>query len=154
MSSQELWNASLFSSDSLPLIGLNTPPVARDFWSVTAEKHHLRFDNPFLINYVVYHHFRSLGWVVKSGIKFCVDYLLYKKGPVFSHAEFSIVIVPVYEDDEDEKGSPWEHQNTKPWSWSWLSTLNRVNTQVQKVRAPFVKFDSLANNRGAFLSPS
>lgn len=46
-----------------------------------------RFDNPFLINYVVYHHYRSLGWVVKGGIKFCVDYLLYKRGPVFQHAE-------------------------------------------------------------------
>lgn len=44
-------------------------------------------DNPFLVNYVVYHHYRSLGWVVKGGIKFCVDYLLYKKGPVFNHAE-------------------------------------------------------------------
>jgi len=46
-----------------------------------------RFDNPFLVNYVAYHHYRSLGWVVKNGIKFCVDYLLYKRGPVFSHAE-------------------------------------------------------------------
>jgi tRNA-splicing endonuclease subunit Sen2 len=47
----------------------------------------MRPDNPFLTSYVVYHYFRSLGWVVKSGTKFCVDYLLYKKGPVFSHAE-------------------------------------------------------------------
>jgi len=47
----------------------------------------LQFDNPFLVNYVVYHHYRSLGWVVKGGIKFCVDYLLYKRGPVFTHAE-------------------------------------------------------------------
>lgn len=49
---------------------------------------YLRPDNPFLLSYVVYHHFRSLGWVVKSGTKFCVDYLLYKRGPVFSHAEY------------------------------------------------------------------
>jgi hypothetical protein len=48
----------------------------------------LQFDSPFLINYVAYHHYRSLGWVVKGGIKFCVDYLLYKRGPVFSHAEW------------------------------------------------------------------
>lgn len=34
----------------------------------------LQPDDPFLLNYVVYHHFRSLGWVVKSGIKFAVDY--------------------------------------------------------------------------------
>ena len=44
-------------------------------------------DNPFLINYAVYHHYRSLGWVVRGGIKFCADFLLYKKGPVFTHAE-------------------------------------------------------------------
>ena len=47
-----------------------------------------RFDNPFLVNYAVYHHYRSLGWVIKSGIKFCVDLLLYKRGPVFHHAEY------------------------------------------------------------------
>ena len=46
-----------------------------------------RFDNPFLVHYVAYHYYRSLGWVVKGGIKFCVDYLLYKRGPVFAHAE-------------------------------------------------------------------
>ncbi len=47
----------------------------------------LRSDNPFLVNYVVLHHYRSLGWVVKNGLKFCVDYILYKRGPVFHHAE-------------------------------------------------------------------
>lgn len=50
-------------------------------------QHPPALDSPFLVNYVVYHHFRSLGWVVKGGLKFCVDYLLYKRGPVFHHAE-------------------------------------------------------------------
>jgi len=36
---------------------------------------------------VFLHHYRSLGWVVKNGVKFSVDYLLYKRGPVFHHAE-------------------------------------------------------------------
>ncbi|KAI5999509.1 hypothetical protein EDD15DRAFT_2386336 [Pisolithus albus] len=91
-----------------------------------------RFDNPFLVNYVAYHHYRSLGWVVKNGIKFCVDFLLYKRGPVFSHAEFAIVVCPVYEDPADQESSPFKLQNASPFSWSWLSTLNRVNAQVQK----------------------
>lgn len=91
-----------------------------------------RFDNPFLVNYIAYHHYRSLGWVVKNGIKFCVDYLLYKRGPVFSHAEFAIVVCPVYEDPADQESSPFKLQNASPFSWSWLSTLNRVNAQVQK----------------------
>jgi len=91
-----------------------------------------RPDNPFIINYVVYHHFRSLGWVIRGGLKFCVDYLLYKKGPVFSHAEFALVVCPTYEDPEDQDDAPYNVSNSQPFSWSWLSTLNRVNTQVQK----------------------
>jgi tRNA-splicing endonuclease subunit Sen2 len=46
----------------------------------------LRPDDPFLVSYVTYHHFRSLGWVVKPGIKFAADWLLYRRGPVFSHS--------------------------------------------------------------------
>ncbi|EJD07559.1 uncharacterized protein FOMMEDRAFT_130716 [Fomitiporia mediterranea MF3/22] len=91
-----------------------------------------RFDNPFLIHYVVFHHYRSLGWVLKNGIKFCVDYMLYKRGPVFSHADFSLVVCPVYEDPSDREGSPFDLQNVGPFTWSWLSTINRVNSQVQK----------------------
>ncbi|KIP08789.1 hypothetical protein PHLGIDRAFT_360380 [Phlebiopsis gigantea 11061_1 CR5-6] len=91
-----------------------------------------RFDNPFLVHYAAYHYYRSLGWVVKGGIKFCVDYLLYKRGPVFAHAEFAIVVLPVYEDPEDQKTSPFDLNNASPFSWTWLSTINRVNSQVQK----------------------
>ena len=65
----------------------------QDIWQAFQRVHYPpcstrdRLDNPFLVYYVAYHHYRSLGWVVKGGIKFCVDYLLYKRGPVFSHAE-------------------------------------------------------------------
>ncbi|KAG9001486.1 tRNA splicing endonuclease subunit sen2 [Tulasnella sp. JGI-2019a] len=91
-----------------------------------------RADSPFLVNYAVYHHYRSLGWVVKGGIKFCVDYLLYKKGPVFHHAEFALVVCPVYEEPEDEETSPFDLPNSKPMDWAWFSTINRVNSQVKK----------------------
>lgn len=102
-----------------------------------AERHlqklYARPDNPFLINYVAYHHFRSLGWVVKTGIKFCADLLLYKRGPVFSHAEFAVVIMPSYEYPEDEKSSPFPpHPNAGRKDWTWFSTVNRVQSQVLK----------------------
>lgn len=76
MTLQQIWIAfqNSHTPSWLPSI-LQPPPQSNNF------------DNPFLINYVVYHHYRSLGWVVKGGIKFCVDYLLYKRGPVFHHAE-------------------------------------------------------------------
>ncbi|KAH9933308.1 uncharacterized protein B0H18DRAFT_1082989 [Fomitopsis serialis] len=91
-----------------------------------------RFDNPSLVNYAAYHYYRSLGWVIKGGIKFCVDLLLYKRGPVFHHAEFAIVVIPVYEDPVDQETSPFDLANSQPFSWTWLSTVNRVNSQVQK----------------------
>jgi len=47
----------------------------------------LRADDPFIVNYVVYHHFRSLGWVVKPGVKFAVDYCEYS--PVTFHTYLS-----------------------------------------------------------------
>lgn len=55
--------------------------------SLPAPAEIFRPDNPFLLSYIAFHHYRSLGWAVKSGLKFCCDWLLYKRGPVFGHAE-------------------------------------------------------------------
>ncbi|KAJ7050528.1 hypothetical protein C8F01DRAFT_1067807 [Mycena amicta] len=117
---QKIWIAFQAAYLAPPSFGIQlpTPP--------------LQFDNPFLINYIVYHHYRSLGWVVRGGIKFCVDYMLYKRGPVFNHAEFSVVVCPVYEDPDDAAASTVDLHHANPFSWAWLSTMNRVNTQVFK----------------------
>jgi tRNA-splicing endonuclease subunit Sen2 len=87
-------------------------------------------DDPFMLNYVVYHHFRSLGWVVRSGIKFAVDYMLYVRGPVFTHAEFAVVILPSYSDPyyDNDAAAKAKEQRT----WGWMSCVNRVITQVRK----------------------
>jgi tRNA-splicing endonuclease subunit Sen2 len=92
-------------------------------------------DDPFMLSYVVYHHYRSLGWVVRSGVKFGTDYLLYNRGPVFSHAEFAVMIMPSYThphwtDSSAPKKSGANQSNTKPW-W-WLHGVNRVQAQVHK----------------------
>ena len=47
---------------------------------------------------------------------------------------FAITVCPVYEEENDRVNSPFDLANTTPFSWSWLSTINRVNSQVQKVR--------------------
>jgi len=79
-------------------------------------------DNPFLLNYVVYHHYRSLGWVIRPGSKFSCDFLLYNRGPVFSHAEFALLIIPEYAQGVEGKRKDW---------W-WLHCVNRVQSQVRK----------------------
>lgn len=83
--------------------------------------------NQFLLEYVVYHHYRSLGWCVRLGIKFGCDMLLYKRGPPFTHAEFAVKIM-----------APEDSQS----QWSDLASLARVVGGVKKtlvlvyVRAP------------------
>jgi tRNA-splicing endonuclease subunit Sen2 len=94
----------------------------------------LRPDDSFLISYVVYHHFRSLGWVVREGIKFGVDYLLYLRGPAFSHAEFAISILPSYSHpywhETEERAMETKKRERKTW-W-WVHCVNRVQSQVKK----------------------
>lgn len=55
-------------------------------------------DKNFIQKYVVYHYFRSKGWVVKPGLKYGGDFLLYKQGPPFYHASY-IVIIEVVDAD-------------------------------------------------------
>jgi tRNA-splicing endonuclease subunit Sen2 len=91
-------------------------------------------DDPFMVNYVVYHHFRSLGWVPRSGIKFSVDYMLYMRGPVFTHAEFGVLILPSYSDPY-WTSNPFLRNYVKgkqERTWAWMSCINRVITQVKK----------------------
>ncbi|RHZ68175.1 hypothetical protein CDV55_105359 [Aspergillus turcosus] len=94
----------------------------------------LKPDDPFMISYIVYHHFRSLGWVVRSGVKFGVDYLLYNRGPVFSHAEFAVVVIPAYEhpywSETSDRKSYCATKQAR--SWWWLHCVNRVQAQVKK----------------------
>lgn len=94
----------------------------------------LKSDDPFLLSYVVYHHFRSLGWVVRSGVKFGTDYLLYNRGPVFSHAEYAVITVPsyghAYWSETEERREHATRQQSR--SWWWLHCVNRVQAQVKK----------------------
>lgn len=91
-------------------------------------------DNSFLLRYVVFHHFRSLGWVVRPGIKFAVDYLLYLRGPAFHHAEFGVQIIPSYShpywSETPERIEYRKQKESKDW-W-WFHRVNRVQTAVMK----------------------
>ncbi|KAF4447346.1 hypothetical protein F53441_9110 [Fusarium austroafricanum] len=111
----------------------------------------LQPDDNFLVHYAVYHHFRSLGWVPRGGIKFGVDWLLYAKGPVFDHAEFGLIVIPSYSDALWKEAGKQNPQKT----WQWLHGTVRVLSHVTKSLVlvyvdvpPPSKFDK-ALNQGA-----
>ncbi|KAK3328200.1 hypothetical protein B0T19DRAFT_475840 [Cercophora scortea] len=88
----------------------------------------LQPSDPFLVQYAVYHHFRSLGWVPRHGIKFGVDFILYQRGPVFDHSEFGVIIMPSF---SHPLWKEYEHEAPRK-SWSWLMGVNRVLAHVLK----------------------
>jgi tRNA-splicing endonuclease subunit Sen2 len=91
-------------------------------------------DDPFMLSYAAYHHYRAAGWVVRSGIKFGTDYLLYNRGPAFSHAEFAVTILPSYSHSywqSTKAHREYVAEKTKR-TWWWLHGVNRVQAQVHK----------------------
>jgi tRNA-splicing endonuclease subunit Sen2 len=123
-----LTNLSLSNSSILSLFRQHSyfPPISSS---------NLSPDDPFLINYAVYHHYRSLGWVIREGLKFAVDFLLYESGPVFKHAAFAIMIVPSYTNEYwKQSGLDKTAMQRRKGSrdWTWMHCVNRVQTQVLK----------------------
>lgn len=48
---------------------------------------------------------------------------------------FAVLVMPSYENESDAVGSPFaKYHNAGEKSWVWFSTMNRVNSQVQKVQ--------------------
>ncbi|XP_060069988.1 tRNA-splicing endonuclease subunit Sen2-like isoform X2 [Ylistrum balloti] len=82
----------------------------------------------FLPNYVVYHYFRSLGWVPKSGLKFGTDFILYKVGPPFYHGSYSVVVKMINQEDAPEVNGV----RGRDFSWITLAGLNRITEHVAK----------------------
>lgn len=70
----------------------------------------------FPLLYAAYHHFRAKGWVVRPGAHFGTDFLLYKNGPPFYHAAYSVKVVA----SEGEL------------TWQELAGLNRVTECASK----------------------
>ncbi|XP_046427713.1 tRNA-splicing endonuclease subunit Sen2 isoform X1 [Neodiprion fabricii] len=93
-----------------------------------AWNHFCHVQSDFVQKYVVYHYFRSKGWVVKSGLKYGGDFLLYKQGPPFYHASY-IVIVEVLDADTlttDDK------KTTRKMTWKKLYGLDRLSETAAK----------------------
>ncbi|XP_046652091.1 tRNA-splicing endonuclease subunit Sen2-like isoform X1 [Daphnia pulicaria] len=74
----------------------------------------------FLPRYLSYQHFRMAGWVVRSGIKFGTDFILYKQGPEFHHATYSVLVGNLNTVIETTD------------SWVQLATANRITESVSK----------------------
>ncbi|KAJ3285538.1 tRNA splicing endonuclease subunit sen2 [Borealophlyctis nickersoniae] len=121
LSPQDLWT-------KLSLASQPTLSIASDFnGTINVGKGTLGAQ--FAICYAAYHYYRSQGWVVKSGIKFGTDFVLYNKGPIFRHSDYAVVVIPSVGEKES---STLEPEDASAPSWLWVLSVNRVCAQVNK----------------------
>lgn len=53
-----------------------------------------KLNRNFLASYAGYLYMKSKNWIIKSGLKFGGDFILYQKGPQFFHASYIVLIEP------------------------------------------------------------
>jgi tRNA-splicing endonuclease subunit Sen2 len=88
-----------------------------------------RLDPRFAEKYVAYHFHRSHGWCPKQGIKFGSDWILYKKGPLYHHASYQVIVTRLARADLGVVGAD---DHSRMLTWAKVHHLNRLAEGVQK----------------------
>ena len=78
------------------------------------------FSCSFSIRYAVYQYYRNKKWVVRPGLKYGADYVLYRKGPSIDHSEYIVLIMV-------DNGDNYLNRN-----WKWVLRMSRLSSQVKK----------------------
>lgn len=86
--------------------------------------HLLSQESRFVERYACYWHFRRLGWVPKTGLKFGADFLLYKDGPAMHHSSYAVQVVRSRVEPSEE--------NCCELCWQDVVVSVRVNDAARK----------------------
>ena len=81
----------------------------------------------FPLIYRVYHHYRSRGWVVRSGATMGVDWVLYKGSPAVSHSTYCVRVEMV-----DRREGRAIKDLVKTLTWSDILGSSRVTGTIKK----------------------
>jgi tRNA-splicing endonuclease subunit Sen2 len=86
-------------------------------------------DDPFIVHYVVYYYFRRERIIVKPGLKFGVDYLLYDKPIPFTHAANCVNVVGSYHRWVKDTGTRLMRESI---TWQEINLWQRLMGNVKK----------------------
>lgn len=87
----------------------------------------------FFGKYAAYRYYRKKGWVPKSGIKYGVDFVLYKQGPVEYHSNYAIIVRLLTETEVKTLSQQSSSDSTKDvLTWHNVVAFDRVCSSVVK----------------------
>lgn len=93
--------------------------------------HFSQLNHSFPARYAAYAHYRTGNWVPNSGLKFGVDFLLYKESPLSYHSSFAVVVKEEFQ-GEDELHSSSEQLKGRGLTWREVITQDRVAESAGK----------------------
>jgi tRNA-splicing endonuclease subunit Sen2 len=108
-----------------------------------------RPDDPFLVKYLAYHFYRRQRLVVKTGLKFGVDYLLYDKPVPLTHARRCVNVLGSYHlwPDAEDEGQRVERLVKSELSWQEIMLWQRLmGTVRKKLVLCYVEIPRLSDN--------
>lgn len=86
-------------------------------------------DGDFIGKYVAYRYYKKQGWVPKSGLKFGVDFLLYKHGPAYYHSSYGVLVRMI---DHSTNSGLVGDSGSGDLTWHDVISLCRVNESARK----------------------
>jgi len=101
----------------------------------------------FLPMYLAYHHYRSKGWIARTGQQYGADYVLYQRHPAIAHSDYSIMIIPLSSSSAQQQ-QLGESPMRPALDWHDVQVLNRMSTQVCKRLILFYVKDLSGGGRG------
>ena len=115
--------------DILQVLAADRRPVTTE----TLWAHFCSVCGRFVERYTAYQYYRSKGWVPKSGLKFGVDFLLYKEGPSFYHSTYAVIVSLLEHATEQSQESFVSSSSPQSGiSWREVIALDRVNEAAGK----------------------
>ena len=85
----------------------------------------------FLPAYAAYYHCRSRGWLIRSGLQYGADYVLYPRHPTAAHSTLCALVIPPSEGPGSASASAAAVRAGWP-QWTELQALSRLCVQVNK----------------------
>ena len=86
----------------------------------------------FPFTYSVYRHYRRKRWVPKPGLKFGVDFILYKDGPDSFHSSYAVLVCENFEEEEEEEGVAGCEVRARRLRWMEVVAHCRVSESTAK----------------------
>lgn len=97
-------------------------------WTVSETWTHFSRANPrFVPLYATYHFLRARGWVPRMGVKYGVDFVVYKDGPALFHADYCVCVKWV-----NAQGTPLDAYSSRDVKQVTLQGLLRMTHTVAK----------------------